>query len=40
MGMSKQDMAHRKANLKAKLIELEKQALSDHSRETASFTRK
>ena len=29
MGMSKQDLAHKKANLKAKLAELEKQALDD-----------
>ncbi len=29
MGMSKQDMAHRKSNLKAKLEALEKEALDD-----------
>ncbi|MBI3587838.1 hypothetical protein HY095_01445 [Candidatus Micrarchaeota archaeon] len=29
MGVSKQDMAHRKSNLKGKLEELERQALND-----------
>ena len=29
MGMSKQDMAHRKSNMKAKLAELEKEAYMD-----------
>ena len=29
MGMSKQDMAHRKSNMKAKLAELERQAHDD-----------
>ncbi len=29
MGMSKQDMAHRRSSFRAKLLELEKEALND-----------